>query len=197
MTIDAPMSSLANWKNRLVGQGGMTLIELIVAMSILLVVLGAIVGSFASATKTEFDQVARADAQQNARQALETLRRDIHCATAADPTTTAGTLTLTQPAAPVSCALPTTPIASVAWCTTGSAGRYQLRRATSGSCSSSSLLKADYLTTSAPWSNGTCVRGRARTVAIDLIVSVQGKSLGAKTYELRDAIVLRNGSLCP
>jgi type II secretory pathway pseudopilin PulG len=173
----------------------MTLIEVIVAMAILLIVLGAIVDSFASATKTESDQIARTDAQTNARLALETMRRDIHCATAAD-TTTVGQLTLTEPGVP--CAQSTT-VGTVYWCAVSDgAGGYTLRRTITSPCDATSLIKASFLSTNAIWSNTTCVTGRARAVSIDLQVAVKNKTPSNKRYRLQDAIVLRNGaSLCP
>ena len=173
----------------------MTLIEMIVALAILLVIIGAIVDSFASATKAETDQIARADAQTNARLSLETMRRDIHCATSADTSVT-GVLTLGQPAT-LPCAGPTA-TSTVVWCTTGSAGRYMLRRSTTSTCDASSLAKADYLVTNAVWSNASCVAGSGqnRAVAVDLQISVTERTPGPDTYRLKDAITLRNGSLC-
>ena len=172
----------------------MTLIELIIAMAILLVIIGAIVDSFASATKAETDQIARADAQSNARLSLETMRRDIHCATTANTSVT-GVLTLGQPALP--CAGPTA-TSTVVWCTTGSPGRYMLRRNTTSTCGASSMPKADYLVTNAVWSNASCVAGsgRNRAIAVDLQISVTERTPGPNTYRLQDAITLRNGSLC-
>lgn len=175
----------------------MTLIELVVAMSILLVVLGAIVDAFASATKAEADQISRADAQENARLSLETMRRDIHCSTAAN-TGVAGVLTLTEPSLP--CATSAT-LTTIVWCTTGAAGRYMLRRSPTSTCDSTSRPMADYLVTNAVWSN-SCVAvtdtGKARAIGVDLQISVTNKTLGPKTYRLKDAITLRNGqTLCP
>src|SRR4051794_1102431 len=83
---------------RALGQAGYTLIETLVVMSLLLVVIGALADGFTSATKTETDQTARADDQEVARQALDRLRKDIHCASAAQagPNTQGGyTLNLT------------------------------------------------------------------------------------------------------
>jgi Tfp pilus assembly protein PilW len=180
-------------RRRLTFESGMTVIELIVAMSILLITLGAIVDAFASATKAESDQVARADAQENARLALETMRRDIHCATGSD-TSVVGKLTLTEPTLP--CAQGAA-VATITWCTTATAGHYVLRRSPTASCNSASVPKADFLATNAVWSDAACVTGsgKAKAVAVDLQVSVTGHSTLAKTYRLLDAITLRNGLL--
>src|SRR4051812_23495772 len=64
-------------------QTGYTLIELIVVLAILLVVIGAVVSVYVSTGNAQADQTARADDQQAARQALERMRRDIHCASGA------------------------------------------------------------------------------------------------------------------
>ena len=64
-------------------QAGYTLIETLVAMTLLVIVIGAIADGFASASKTQTDQTARADDQEAARLALDRLRRDIHCSSAA------------------------------------------------------------------------------------------------------------------
>jgi prepilin-type N-terminal cleavage/methylation domain-containing protein len=185
------------WRRAAASELGMTLIELMVAMAILLVVVGAIVDAFASATKTESDQIARADAQTNARLALETMRRDIHCAIQSDTSVT-GVLLLHQPLT-VPCAQATA-VSTVTWCTTASAGQYVLRRSTAGTCDASSMIKAKYLTTNTIWSDGCTAgtTGRTRAIAVDLQVSVTAKTPSAKRYRLKDAIALRNGSsLCP
>ena len=73
---------LALWRKRnrlLVRQGGFTLVELLVVMVILLTVLAALTGSYVSATVAQVDQTRRFDAQENARQALDRMRKDIHC----------------------------------------------------------------------------------------------------------------------
>ena len=64
-------------------QAGYTLIETLVVMTLLVIVIGAIADGFTNASKTQTDQTARADDQEAARQALDRLRRDIHCASAA------------------------------------------------------------------------------------------------------------------
>jgi prepilin-type N-terminal cleavage/methylation domain-containing protein len=62
-------------------QSGYTLIELLVVMSILAMVMGPLVGSFASGMHHEVDQVRREQAYANARLAVQRMRVDIHCST--------------------------------------------------------------------------------------------------------------------
>ena len=59
---------------------GFTLVELIVAMTILGIVLAALVGSFTTGLRHEVDQTRREQAYANARIALQRLRVDVHCA---------------------------------------------------------------------------------------------------------------------
>jgi len=71
------------WKavrRRFAQQHGSTLTELIVVMAILGVVLTALTTLFVSGSRAELDQSNRFQAQQNARLALDKLRREIHCA---------------------------------------------------------------------------------------------------------------------
>ena len=79
---------------------GFTLIELLVAMTILAVVLGVLVTSFASGMRNETDLSRREQAYANARIALQRMRVDIHCAggvTSVDQNAYGGfTLTLTE-----------------------------------------------------------------------------------------------------
>ena len=59
---------------------GFTLIELLVVMVVMLAVLAPLAHSFVSAQSAQVDQTRRFDAQENARQALDRMRKDIHCA---------------------------------------------------------------------------------------------------------------------
>ena len=61
-------------------EGGFTLIELVVTMAILLTVVTAITGSFASGKKADTNAELRTQAQADARQALARMRTDVNCA---------------------------------------------------------------------------------------------------------------------
>ena len=197
----------------LVAQEGFSLVEALVVMVVLLAVLAPLTQSFVSANVAQVDQTRRFDAQENARQALDRMRKDIHCAHGAtDPTPNldAGnnvvgyTLVLTEtavPGAPPECpGLVETNASAVQWCTIKLADdRYQLYRENDPSTScdgQASTFMVDYLTRSDIWASPTCVTGQFATVEVTMPVDVDpSKRPGA--YQLGDQIALRNGSICP
>lgn len=63
-------------------EAGFTITELVTVMGILLVVLTALTTAFVSATRAELDMNNRFQAQQEARLAVDRMRREIHCASA-------------------------------------------------------------------------------------------------------------------
>lgn len=193
----------------LLSEHGYSLIELIIVMMLFLVVVGALTDGFASATKAESDQTARAADQQAAREALERMRKDIHCASGAstqeivDPVTGVGTgnyvLNLTETAG--SCLGVTNATSGVQWCTNEVGGnplRYQLFRTISGTCNgANALFELDYIAKANLWSLPTCTSGRLQTVAVDLPVNRDPLYHPSRTYDLQDAIALRNTLPCP
>ena len=74
-------------RRRLAQADGITLTELLVVMVILVIVLGGLTTLFVSAMTSQVDQSNRVQAQQEARLALDALRREIHCAKAITPDT--------------------------------------------------------------------------------------------------------------
>jgi len=190
---------------RALGQAGYTLMETLVVMSILLIVIGALADGFTSATKTETDQTARADDQQAARQALERLRRDIHCASAATVTANAqGGQTLNLTVDPGQCLAVTAGTGAgnelsdgVQWCTVpiGASGtRYGLYRTIVHACDAAdAVFQVDYITQANLWA---VVCGdndsHLESVSIDLPVNRDIDTRPGRTYELTDKIALRN-----
>jgi prepilin-type N-terminal cleavage/methylation domain-containing protein len=192
---------------RALGQAGYTLVETLVVMTILVVVIGAIADGFTSASKTQTDQTARADDQESARQALERLRRDIHCASAAivaqrnltDPTQ-GYTLNLTV--GPTQCLavtaggnLGTGGSDGVQWCTQPiGTNRYGLYRTVVSACDAAdAVFQVDYLTRGDVWA---LVCGdndsHLESVSIDIPVNRDIATRPGRTYELTDKIALRN-----
>jgi prepilin-type N-terminal cleavage/methylation domain-containing protein len=115
---------------------GFTMIEVIVAMSILIIVMTGVTALFASGTKSQADLEQRLTAQTNLRLGLDKLRREVHGACVAS-TSSATSVTVTLGAG---CAT------TVTWCTQGSGSRYGLYRVLGATCSGGTMW-ADYLTT--------------------------------------------------
>ncbi len=180
-------------------------------MTLLVIVIGAIADGFASASKTETDQTARADDQEAARLALDRLRRDIHCASAAivtartsgDPTQ-GYTLNLTVN--PGQCLAVTAGSgvgsggsSGVQWCTvpiSGATNRYALYRTVVSSCDAAdAVFQVDYVTQPDVWTvvcGGGVNNSHLENVAIDLAVNRDIITRPDRTYELTDQIALRN-----
>jgi len=144
---------------RLRRNGGYTVIEVVVVMAIVGIVLTPIASSFASASRAQVSQVRRADANSQARLALQRMRVDIHCAHATTlpvQQNSYGGFTLTLPETPGQCpgVVPASSgVSGIEWCTIpypGSTTRFQLYRynATAlAECSGGegSTFSADYI----------------------------------------------------
>jgi prepilin-type N-terminal cleavage/methylation domain-containing protein len=198
----------ARRRGGLTKQGGFTLVELVIVMVILLIVLAPLTASFASGMIAQVDQTNRFDAQENARQALDRMRKDIHCAHGVtDPYTNSWggqTLVLTQTNATGTAECPglvQTNASAVQWCTipvAGATDRYQLYRENDpdATCDGSiSTFMVDYLTRADIWASPTCITSQFPTVEVTMPVDVDpSKRPGA--YTLSDQIALRNGDIC-
>jgi prepilin-type N-terminal cleavage/methylation domain-containing protein len=77
------------------GQRGYTLIELLLAMTILGTITTAVTVLFLQASKAEVDMNRRFKAQQDARVALDRMRREIHCAKQIAPPGVSAAITVT------------------------------------------------------------------------------------------------------
>lgn len=191
-------------------QAGYTLIETLVAMSLLVIVIGALADGFTNASKTQTDQTARANDQEAARTALDRLRRDIHCSSAAlvnertsgDPTQ-GYTLNLTVN--PNQCLAVTAgnitglPGGSdgVQWCTVpigGSTVRYALYRTIVTTCDAAdAIFQVDYVTQPDVW-DVVCGDNDSHLENVSIALSVNRDILTrpGRTYGLTDQIALRN-----
>ncbi len=81
----------------LLSERGYSLIELLTVMLILSTILGGLTQLFVSGSNSELDMNRRFQAQQNARVAMDRLRRDIHCSSAAFKPTSGTVLILADP----------------------------------------------------------------------------------------------------
>jgi len=172
---------------RLRGEGGYSLVEMLTVLVIMTIVFTGITQVFVSGSKAQIDQSNRFQAQLNTRIALDKIRKDLHCASDVTPyATTSLTLKL-----PSGCG------GDVSWCTvavSGVSNRYQLFRQSGTTCSSSGTRFADYLTTGAVFPQFLHAVGCSclASLAVDFRVSVKGSNAGA--YELTDTIFLRNST---
>jgi len=176
---------------------GYTLVELLVVMLILGTVMAGLTTVFVGGSNAEIRLNRRFQAQQQARLALDRIRTDIHCASAAQAQTI-GTYTGSIKLAETNCyAYAATP--TVSWCPVSvTSTRYQLYRstATSNICTSSDatrVLIADYLTTSSNvFTTAAIPQNSLQTVGIDLKVSANTQTSTLDGYELTDSIVVGN-----
>ena len=183
------------------GEAGYSLIEMLTVLVIMGIVMEALTTLFVRASTAEADMNNRFRSQQNARLALDKMRRELHCA----DTVTKGTSTSpTGPLAayyinvtlPSGCATNTTGASlTVTWCTEGSGSRWGVYRISGSTTCTGGTRYADYLTKpnifdyTAPASGS----GILPKINVDMPVNVAPqKSLDL--YELQDDIALRNGT---
>jgi prepilin-type N-terminal cleavage/methylation domain-containing protein len=171
---------------RLASERGYTLVEMLVVLLIFGTVMSALMALFVQGTSAELDMNKRFQAQQEARVALDRLRRDVHCASAvALGTASSSFVTLTVP-----CVAGQT----VTWCTLGSGQRFGLYRALGTSCTSTAGPRyADHLTTGAVFSQQVQSTTSLWRLHVDLPVNV-APAKSVASYELVDDLVLRNST---
>ena len=168
---------------------GISLVELLTSMAILMIVVGSLGTLFVSGSNAETDLNRRFTAQENARLALDQLRHDVHNSCAATVTTGASTqsVALTVPGAAPSF----TCTASYTWCTIGSGSRYKLYCKAASSCDATGRLEADYLTSYNLFTAVAASGSSLTKLSIDFPVDVNPGSSPNK-YELTDSIGIRN-----
>lgn len=179
-------SGLRAWRRPdLRSQTGYTLIELMTVMAILGLVLAGLAAMFQSGVRAEVRANREFQAQQNARLAMDRLRRELHCANAisAPNGTAVATITVTLPAAcPGTAATVTFATVSVA------TGRWELTRAEDAGAP---LAIADYLTASTPFTYYIPAAGSLGRLRVDLPVNLDPTDTSTE-WRLQDDIVLRN-----
>ena len=179
------------------GERGYSLIEMLIVLSIMSVVMGALTTVFVQASNSELDMNNRFQAQQESRLALDKMRREVHCGSVATPAGSSSSVTLTLPA------YCKTGSGSITWCTRNvSTNRYALYRVVGASCSGG-VKWADYLvpTSSASVCSGTlCIftyvaqsTSSLAKLHVDFPVNVKPLK-SVDLYELADDIVLRNST---
>jgi prepilin-type N-terminal cleavage/methylation domain-containing protein len=171
--------------SRLRREGGYTMIEMLTVLLIFGTVMTSLMALFVQGTNAEVDMNNRFQSQQDARVGLDRLRRDVHCASAANQgTATTSFVTLTVPCVSGG---------TVSWCTAGSGTRYGLYRNLGSTCSSSSVRFVSRLISGAVFSSIVQSSTSLWKLHVDLPVNADPKR-ASETYELVDDIVMRNST---
>lgn len=168
---------------RLAGERASTLVELLLVVGLLCVVLASLGGLLLRGSRAQADVNRRFQAQQGARVALDRLRRDVHCASAA--TVAPAQLALTLPAG---CASGT---GAVTWCVLGAAAPYALYRRAAATCDATGVRWSAQLASNVVFGAVTGT-GLLPRVHVDLRLQLAGGG-DAGRYALVDDLVLRNG----
>jgi hypothetical protein len=157
-------------------------------MAIFLMIVGGLTTLFTSGARSEIDLNLRFETQQNARLAMDRLRRELHCSSGI--TATDGSPLPTSPVAAIRVSLPGhCPTAGGINTTvdydTVSAGtdRWQVRRA--------GVVIADYITNDDVFTYAAQSAESRALLHVDLPVN-RNPNEGWKTWRLVDDIVLRN-----
>jgi prepilin-type N-terminal cleavage/methylation domain-containing protein len=173
-------------------EGGYTMIELLAVLAIFLTVVTALTTLFVSGSKAELDANNRFQAQQNARLALDRMRRELHCSSGI--TQTDGTALTATPVAAIRVALPShCPSAGGATITVdytvvaNGSSRWELQRVKSGTA----IPIADYLIEDEIFTYAAESAASRALLHVDMPVNVNPNE-GWKTWRLVDDIVLRN-----
>lgn len=191
-------------------EGGYSMIELLVVMAILSVVIGGVVTLFTAGINADAAQTRRYQAQDDARVALDRMRRELHsaCAVSTPNTYNAWQTSATLYYSSDSCNSGTH---TVSWCVVGSGSNYSLYRIVSSSCTGATQVFARFLTSSSvflyipPNSHVTSLgSGAAGITTIDGSYSLprvhvemrvdRNAARPLEAYHLTDDIALRNAS---
>jgi type II secretory pathway pseudopilin PulG len=172
--------------NQLRDDGGYSVVELLTVMVILSVILGGLTTLFVSGSNASLDQSRRFQAQQDARVAMDTLKRDVHCSSTALPGTTSSLLVLADPCAAGG---------YVSWCTAAVAGTGldALYRSGSSTCDSSGAAYGKSLTSSSVFSYTQSSSESLANVHVDLRVNLK-PAAAAQTYHLTGDVAMRNSA---
>ena len=172
-------------------EGGYTMVELLAVLAIFLTVVTSLTTLFVSGSGAELDANNRFQAQQNARLALDRLRRELHCSSGI--TKTDGTALTPTPVAAIRVTLPS-------HCPTAGGGstvdyqmvsqgasRWELQRVQGGS----TVPIADYVIEDEVFAYTAQSPASRALLHVDLPVNLNPNE-GWKTWRLVDDIVLRN-----
>lgn len=175
-------------------EGGYSLIELVISMSILAAVMASISVLLVSATNAEVDMNKRFQAQTAARQGLDKLRREVHCAQSVTVggVVVAGRYPTATLTIPTTC--PTTGgLAAITWCSKANGNRWELWRYASATCSGTGRKWADNLTQATLFTYAAQNTSSLAFLTVRLPVNVPSAKT-ISSYVLEDNVVLRNST---
>ena len=174
-------------------ESGYSLVELLITMAILSVVMTGLVLLFVQGTNAELDMNRRFQAQSGARVAIDTLRKEVHCASAITPSGAQSSIALTlAPTCPTAAGVLTT----ANWCalqapSPAPTGQYALYRQTGASCTTAGVKWADYLIATNVFNYSVQSTDKLGSLNITLQINTK-PAMAQETYKLIDNLVLRN-----
>jgi Tfp pilus assembly protein PilW len=176
-------------------EDGMTIAELVTAMSILAFVVTGVLVVFVGGLNATTSMNARFQAQQDARLALSSLRYDIGSACSLVSGNSQKVVLLLPDSTTHACSGSTN---QVAWCADSSNGLqpFGLYRQQGGSCAAGTGVKrAGSLNTNLVFVIPACTGGTRQQLQVTLPVNA---NLGTSTraYQLADTITMRNAPIC-
>jgi prepilin-type N-terminal cleavage/methylation domain-containing protein len=177
------------------GEGGYSMIELLIVMTIMGVVVGGLTTLFVQGSNAEIDMNRRFQSQQGARLAMDKLRREVHCASTISPAGSTSAIAITLAATCPTSGGQTT----IRWCALQSpspapTGQYSLYRQTGASCTSSGTPWAENLTTySGIFSYAIQSTNSLGKLSVRLTVNPT-PAMAMENFVLADDLVLRNST---
>jgi type II secretory pathway pseudopilin PulG len=181
---------------RIRSEGGFTLVEMIAVCLLLGVVLTGVTVVMVGGSHAELSNNNNFKAQQVARTALDTMRNDVHNACAANVGSSGALLKLAYipNSDPTQCGA-ASGNTKVLWCALTSPtvpSMYALYRSTASTCTSSSTLIADHVTSNTIWSTASTITvAQMQSVTVTLPVSYTQSTYG-RSFTLGQTLVLRN-----
>jgi prepilin-type N-terminal cleavage/methylation domain-containing protein len=174
---------IAKLRRLVANESGYSLIELLQVTVILGVILGALTTVFVRAMNSELEMNRRFTSQQEARLAVDKMRREIHCARLVSPAGASSSITVTLPAGcPTGGAAETTVVYATQLVATN---RYKLNR--------NSVRVADYITAPSVFTFTAQSTSSLAKLNVNLPVNSKPVETG-KTWRLNADIVLRNST---
>ena len=184
----------ATLRRALRSERGYTLVELLTVTAILAVVMTGITVLFVQATNAELQMNRRFQAQQQARVAVDTMRREIHCSSGITPTPSSGTAHTIAVTIPQQCPTSGGAHVTVPYLTTlVSTSRYRLERQV-GSGPIRHL--ADYVRDANVFTYAAPTTASLGKLTVTLPINIQPPGAGSNWNLVAD-MVLRNTSRLP